>query len=175
MEKSELNTLLKSQYQDFFQEVSGLSVDEFEYAPEGKWTAGQHAEHLLKSVKAVATGLGTPKFIIKNKFGKANRPSRDYDGVVTRYREKLSAGPVHNKTYAPGEVPFSKRDKMLGALNESVDKLISKTKKWDEAQLDEYIFPHPLLGKVTVREMLYFTAYHADHHKRLIKLYLKGV
>lgn len=175
MEKSEINSLLKSNYQEFFQEVSGLSVDEFEYAPEGKWTAGQHAEHLLKSVKAVSQGLGTPKFLIKQKFGKANRPSKDYDGLVARYREKLSQGPVFSKTYAPGEVPDKKRQKMLTTLNESVDKLISKTSKWDEAQLDEYIFPHPLLGKVTVREMLYFTAYHADHHRRLIKLYLKGV
>jgi hypothetical protein len=29
--------------------------------------------------------------------------------------------------------------------------------------------PHPLLGKLTLREMLYFTAYHADHHRHSIE------
>lgn len=175
MNKQELNTKLKESYRQFITEANELTQDEFEYAPESKWAAGQHAEHLLKSVKAVAQGLGMPKFLIKNKFGKANRPSRDYQGVVDRYREKLSLGPVFNKTYAPGAVPFSKKVKMLNALNEQIEKLVAKTGKWSEEQLDEYIFPHPLLGKVTVREMLYFTSYHAEHHRRLIKLYLKGV
>ena len=175
MEKQELNSKLIENYRQFVAEANELSKDEFEYAPEGKWAAGQHAEHLLKSVKAVAKGLGTPKFLIKNKFGKANRPSRTYQALVDRYREKLNMGPVSNKTYAPGEVPFSKKDKMLGALDKQVEGLVAKTSKWNEAQLDEFIFPHPLLGKVTIREMLYFTSYHAEHHRRLIKLYLKGV
>lgn len=175
MNKDEINTLLKENYSKFVESVNALSADEFDYAPEGKWAAGQHAEHLLKSVKPVAQGLGMPKFLIKQKFGKANRPSRDYSALVDRYREKLGQGPVSNKTYAPGEVPFKKREKMLSALSESLEKLVSKTSKWSEEQLDEYIFPHPLLGKITIREMLYFTAYHADHHRRLIKLYLKGV
>jgi hypothetical protein len=36
--------------------------------------------------------------------------------------------------------------------------------KFSEAQLDEYVLPHPILGKLTIREMLYFTIYHATHH-----------
>jgi hypothetical protein len=24
--------------------------------------------------------------------------------------------------------------------------------------------PHPLLGKITAREMIYFTVYHSEHH-----------
>lgn len=175
MDKQEINALLKATYEKFVKAVEALSEDEFEYAPNGKWTAGQHTEHLVKSVKPVAQGLGMPKFLIRQKFGKANRPSREFDALVNRYREKLDLGPVFNKTYAPGAVPFKKREKMLESLNDSVEKLVAKTSKWTEEQLDEYVFPHPLLGKLTIREMLYFTTYHADHHRRLIKLYLKGV
>jgi hypothetical protein len=36
------------------------------------------------------------------------------------------------------------------------------------------ILPHPLLGKITIREMLYFTAYHVQHHENIIKRDLKN-
>jgi len=49
------------------------------------------------------------------------------------------------------------------------DKLCRKTMKHSEAALDKYILPHPLLGKLTLREMLYFTAYHVAHHKQLVE------
>ena len=42
-------------------------------------------------------------------------------------------------------------------------------KKWKDAQLDQYIAPHPLLGKITVRELCYFTIYHTQHHLNIIK------
>ena len=175
MQKEEISALLSNRYNEFKAYVNELSKDEYEYAPEGKWHAGQHAEHLLKSVKPVASGLGMPKFLIRQKFGKANRPSKTYDALVARYREKLELGPVYAKAYAPGDAGFNKKDKGLKALIEALDKLVAKLSKWSEEQLDEYIFPHPLLGKVTVREMLYFTAYHAAHHQQLIKRGLKGV
>jgi len=31
------------------------------------------------------------------------------------------------------------------------------------------LLPHPLLGKVTVREMLYFTIHHVQHHHALVE------
>jgi hypothetical protein len=41
--------------------------------------------------------------------------------------------------------------------------------KWKDDQLDHYIAPHPLLGKLTLRELCYFTIYHAGHHLNIIK------
>ena len=40
--------------------------------------------------------------------------------------------------------------------------------KLDEEDLDNYILPHPLIGKTTIREMLYFTIYHVQHHHKAI-------
>lgn len=36
--------------------------------------------------------------------------------------------------------------------------------KWSDKALDSYLLPHPLLGKMTVREILFFTLYHNLHH-----------
>ena len=39
----------------------------------------------------------------------------------------------------------------------------------DTADLDAVLLPHPLLGKLTVREMLFFTVYHVQHHRALVE------
>jgi hypothetical protein len=35
---------------------------------------------------------------------------------------------------------------------------------WNEKDLDTIRMLHPLLGKITAREMIYFTVYHSEHH-----------
>jgi hypothetical protein len=40
--------------------------------------------------------------------------------------------------------------------------------------LDLLILPHPLLGKLTLREMLYFTLYHVEHHEKQVLENLKS-
>jgi hypothetical protein len=42
-------------------------------------------------------------------------------------------------------------------------------KKWKEEEPDKYIVGHPLLGKITVRELGYFNIYHTLHHLDSIK------
>ena len=42
------------------------------------------------------------------------------------------------------------------------------TLRWSEKKLDRYQAPHPALGKLTIREMLYFTIFHNVHHARLV-------
>lgn len=50
-----------------------------------------------------------------------------------------------------------------------LDQLIKSIQKYSEQELDQTILPHPLLGKITLREMLYFTIYHVEHHHHLTK------
>jgi len=52
-------------------------------------------------------------------------------------------------------------------------KLIAKISNWKDEDLDHFLLPHPLLGKITLREMLYFTDFHILHHNDLMhKIYL---
>ena len=175
MKKEEIIQQLESVYNQYAQYVQELTPDEFEFAPEGKWSAGQQTEHLIKSTRPLLKGLGYPKFLIKSKFGKANRPSRSYEELVARYKEKIDQGGQASGPYIPGKVPSGDQSKLASELTQIIHKMGVKIGKWSEEQLDEYVLPHPLLGKVTTREMLYFTIHHAAHHQLLIKLYLKGV
>lgn len=175
MKREEIIERLKTAYGQYTEYVKELTEDEFEFASQGKWSAGQQTEHLIKSTKPLLNGLGLPRFVLKSKFGKANRPSRSYEELVDRYKDKLDQGGQATSPYIPGKVSAKSQTKLSAELMDIIDKMCRKIEKWSEEQLDEYILPHPLLGKVTTREMLYFTIHHAKHHQLLINLYLKGV
>jgi hypothetical protein len=66
------------------------------------------------------------------------------------------------------------RDKsyLLDRIQTENKKLQYKTNKWSDEQLDSIILPHPLMGKMPVREMIMWTAYHVEHHtKTLVENY----
>jgi len=176
MNKAEIKARLEESYQEYSAYVKTLSKDEYEYAPDGKWNAGEQTLHLIKSLKPMAKGLGMPKFLIKYKFGKANRPSWTYDEVVEKYRSRLEGNTyVAPASFSPSQLVFSQALELNKKLKQQVETIDQKLAKWSEAQLDEFVVPHPLLGKITIRELFYFTIYHAHHHQLLIKQYLKGI
>lgn len=176
MEKAKITQLLSQTYTSYSDYVEGLNADEWDYAPEGKWSAAQQTIHLIKSTSPLVKALGLPKFILKSRFGKANRSTRTYEALVSRYKEKLTNNPlVGENPFGPGSSTRANKEKLIAQLGKNVEALVLKLERWDEPHLDEYILPHPLLGKLTIREMMYFTAYHAEHHRNIIKIYLKGV
>jgi hypothetical protein len=63
---------------------------------------------------------------------------------------------------------MAKREDFSQQLWKAVD-------SWREADLDRYRLPHPLLGKLTLREMLFFTLYHNYHHVRNVAKRLQSV
>ena len=139
--------------------------------PEGKWTTGQHALHLLQSIKPLNFALSMPKFFLKYKFGKANRPVREFDAIVKRYEERLEQ--AKGATYKGSQnmkVPtISEKDYILNRLQTESKKLQYKTKKMSDKHLDSLILPHPLMGKMPVREIIMWTAHHVEHHNETLK------
>ena len=101
----EIKARLEESYNAFIHYTQEISKDEYEYAPDGKWNAGEQTLHLIKSIKPVAKGLGMPKILTKYIFGKANRPSRDFEELVERYKRSIveNAGKAP-KNYAPNKV-----------------------------------------------------------------------
>ena len=53
---------------------------------------------------------------------------------------------------------------IMDAHSETLRGLTKAMEKWTESQLDAYRLPHPLLGRLTVREMMLFTLIHNQHH-----------
>lgn len=169
MIRAEIIQELGRAYGQYVQYIDGLTEEEFLRSVNNKWTAGQQTEHLLRSVKPLSQGLQLPRFLFRLFFGKPNRPGRTYTQLVAKYHLKLQAGGRASGAFIPKDVSFSQKQSLLSALNNQVHKLQVRLTRYDEKDLDQYLIPHPLLGKLTIREMMYFTIYHVIHHQRNIQ------
>lgn len=169
MEKQLINQKLKENYSFFVDYINSLTTQELVFAKPEKWTAAQQLQHLITSVKPIRQALSLPKFVLKMLIGKANRTSKSYDELVAKYQLKLQNGGRAPARFVPKNIAANNCKKLTEVLLKEVNSLVEKLNSFSEQQLDEYILPHPLLGKLTLREMLYFTMYHVQHHHKLIQ------
>ena len=165
MTKSEIQQQLRENHTRFINSISALPDTDFLFSNQGKWTAGQQLEHIVKSVRPVNLAFSLPSFLLKIIFGKANRPSKSFDALVEKYQSKLAAGGKSSAPFIPKAVSVADKEKLAKRLHALIDSLAGRTGSLTEEQLDILILPHPLLGKLTFREMLYFTIYHVQHHE----------
>ncbi len=148
-----------------------LKDEKFFFQPEGKWSPAQQVKHLIVSANATRPAFSLPKFMVRLYSGKPNRPSRTFDELVDRYNQKLKEGGKASKPFIPEEIDETYgKDRLLNEFKTSMNKLLAAIMdKWDDTNLDNYLAPHPLLGKITLRELCYFTIHHTWHHLESIQ------
>jgi hypothetical protein len=112
--------------------------------------------------------LNLPTLFTRLIFGKGKRSSCSYEELVTKYRTKIASGSKAVYPFIPSKFSFKSKESLLKKLESNLKRLTQKIEKIQEIQLDEIILPHPILEKITLREMLYFTIYHAEHHRNLL-------
>ena len=169
MEKQEIVQRLHAQYGQFCELVQNLSPEAFTFHLEGKWSAAQQLDHLIRSVRPVVLGLSLPSFLLRLIFGRAKHTPREYDTLVRTYQDALAKGGKSPKAYepkVPGEGFQSFGSERLMQMITALDRLLDAL---SESDLDILQAPHPLLGKLTLRELMYFTIYHAEHHRRNVE------
>jgi uncharacterized damage-inducible protein DinB len=89
-----------------------------------------------------------------------------YAELVRRYEKQLESRPQAGR-FAPdadGSADDARRAEIMGRFRDSVSKLCAAADEWSERALDRYRLPHPLLGTLTTRDMLWFTVFHTAHH-----------
>ena len=172
--KSEIISLLTANHNRFMSQFVEMDEIQFTASRNGKWDSSQQLDHIIRSVRPVVLAFSLPTFILKLLFGKANRPSRSYDELIEKYLLKLSAGGMASGRFIPKSISLNEKQRSLKKLGMLVENLNRQIERTTEQTLDSHILPHPLLGKLTLREMLLFTAYHAEHHWVNILKNLKG-
>jgi hypothetical protein len=139
------------------------------------WSPAETVRHLSKSTRPVAKALATPKLVLRFSFGKPRRPSVSYDDLRTTYLGKLAEGGQAGR-FAPSERTENDLDAWRAEImNEFTGANVDLRKniaRWSDPRLDTLQLPHPLLGKLTIREMLFFTLYHQRHHVGVVKRHL---
>lgn len=141
------------------------------FAPVGDaWSPADNIRHLDRSIKPLTQVLRLPVPIVWLVFGPARAPSRGFSEIRAAYRAELARGLTAGR-YAPPpapapEDPAEARRALMMRRELRARSLAAAIADWEERDLDRCRLPHPApgLGKLTVREMLFFTVYHNLHH-----------
>jgi hypothetical protein len=148
----------------------GLAGDELVLRVGSAWTPMEHLAHLNTAVRALAQGFGVSRWLLRFRFGKSRRPSRPFEMLRDDYLGRLGQGAGASGAFVPEreEVPAAQRSARQRALlmrwQRANAQLRAAVDGWTEADLDRLLLPHPILGKITAREMLFFAIYHGHHH-----------
>ncbi len=153
--------------------VDDMSSEEFQ-TPQGEhWSPAEHIRHLVTAMRALVQGMSAPKILLALRFGLNRKGSRSFEEIRESYRAALDAGGKASGRYDPSARRIELEPEELRALimsrwiavGENLDRAVSS---WSDRALDRHQAKHPLLGVMTVRELLYFTLYHNAHHARRI-------
>ena len=143
----------------------------FNTSKENKWTPAENISHLITATKMTVLPFTLPKFVPLLLYGKGKGVSRTYDEVVASYESKLANGAKATGVYVPAKTNYE-QEKISSEILKQREKLVQAvSNKWTEEQLDNYQVKHPILGKLTMRELAYFTIYHNIHHMETIRKY----
>jgi hypothetical protein len=147
-----------------------LSPEELALRIGTAWTAMEQLDHLNTAVGAVTRGFAAPKLLLRLRFGRSKAPGLSYTELRDAYRARLAAGGRASGAFVPKAIdPMApsvekRRDELVERWRRRNARLRQAVSSWSDQQLDSIALPHPLLGKISAREMLFFAIYHAEHH-----------
>ena len=169
--KKDILTELAAVFSQSTEYLHLLLAAEYYAGNDEKWSVFENTDHLIRSTKPLTQALGMPKIALRA-FGKPNRKGRTYEEVVEKYHQKLKEGGAASGRYVPSNdyvITEKEKTKHIEKWEKAANHLLAAIEKWNDEKLDKYLLPHPLLGKMTIREMLFFTIYHTQHHFNTIQ------
>lgn len=166
--REEISVQLTKGFDGLADLLKSLPEDKLTEPIKNGWSALEQFDHLIRSNKPISLLLSLPKPVLFI-YGTASKPSRSYHEIVSFYQDHLGKGAKASGPYVPAENGLASLTDGLKAWNGLKVKLSNGVLKWSESALDKYRAPHPILGKMTVRELLYFTIYHNNHHTKNIQ------
>jgi hypothetical protein len=171
MNKEEIITAAKKSFDEFTKCIEAIEELAFFTRPSAeKWSVAEHVQHLVISTNITTLAYTLPAFIVRWVGGTPNRPSRSYEALVEKYQQKLSAGGRASGRFVPKQMTQNdSKEKLVQNWKKAAEKFMNALKNTrHESKLDDYLARHPLLGRITLRELGYFTIYHTEHHMQII-------
>jgi hypothetical protein len=166
----ELQRMITERYQAFLALADSLTDNQF-FAPldSNRWSVAENLQHLYLSTRPVARLLAGPHEVLQQ-FGKPTHLPRSFEELSADYKQILEQANVKAPTsFSPRSEDVTDREIVTKQFEGAHQGVVEALATWTEEELDAYCIPHPALGLLTVREMVYFTALHSDHHLTLVR------
>ena len=146
-----------------------IDADRFWSRQNVVWSPADNVRHLILSTVPVARALRVHRLILGTLFGVAKTPSRNWTSLCSTYLAGLASGGTAGR-YAPKQTApptntLEEQQQLVSQFAFTLRRLEEGIKPWNERDLERYRLPHPVLGRLTVREMLMFTLFHVEHHQ----------
>ncbi|GJM43096.1 MAG: hypothetical protein DHS20C20_33780 [Ardenticatenaceae bacterium] len=147
---------------------AAIEPTQFFAAPTEVWSPAENLVHLIKSCSPVVMALNLPKTGLRIRFGWVKHELRTLAQVRHTYvNEALAGGGRASGPFVPevkDDFSAAHQARILAKWHSKCGEMQAALGKWSDKALDSYLLPHPLLGKMAVREILFFTLYHNMHH-----------
>lgn len=151
-----------------------IPTETFFEKPKSGWSPAENIRHLTSSVLPVAIFLKKEFITLLNFFGKPEH-KRTFKEIVNTYLHKIGSG-AGSGVFTPFSLSFIRtpewQELECNTLSELLNQLGQNISNWTELEIDSTAIIHPILGLISVREMLYFTYYHLYHHSCKVELRL---
>lgn len=140
---TDLQALLADEAEAFVDYTAPMTELEFMNQPNGRWSAGDTAQHLYLSARPVLRLLGGPREAF-DQWGYAEGPSQSYEVVRELYRLALGKGLKAPANFSPRseDVPDNKSI-VLARLTDIYLGVAAQLAGWSEEEMDRYRIPHP--------------------------------
>jgi hypothetical protein len=164
----DIKSQLLADCQEFVEVTDKLSEDQFKQQVDGKWSVAEVMQHLYLSARPVARLMAGPREVF-SQWGQAEMPSRSYETIAAIYQKALTLRRQAPPSMSPRPEDMQvEKTVIIDRFSGIYQALTEAANGWSDDDLDLLLIPHPLLGYLTVREMLYFTSTHTQHHLRLL-------
>lgn len=167
MTKPEINNQLIAAHQGLYS--SAANSLEPHYAKPGKWSVAQNLVHINISLERLNHYLMLPKSVIESRFGRSEKAAISYEAMADIIRAAYEKGVKSTVPFEPPQELKTPISALIDEGHELLETYRRHLENWSEDELNQYHCPHPFLGTVSAREILYFTIYHVLHHQQTIE------
>jgi nitrate/nitrite-specific signal transduction histidine kinase len=171
--KPELIKALNIQKLEFQRFLSSIPNKQFFDGSSEQWSVAHHVKHITSVINRIATGLANPGALPKREPA---TPSRDFATMHQSYLNTLQNTPSETLRQFGSRVTLEERQdfqayqtQMISNFVDAITNFNTALEGFDEEHLETLGMPHPLLGLISSREMVFFTVFHNAHHQNGIQ------
>ena len=171
--KPELIAALETQKLEIPAFLSSIPSEQFFDGSSERWCVGHHVQHITSAVNRVAQGLLSAGALPKREPATA---SRDFATMRETYLETLRNTPFETLRQLGSRVTLEERQdldayktQLISSFTSAIENFNVALEGFDEANLEQLGMPHPVMGLLSSREMVFFTVFHNTHHQNGIQ------